>query len=77
MDLTCVSDDKVASIGYTFLLVQTITYLAIPFLLRAIGMKLTWVLGALIQFLAFLAFYFIQNINVAVIIAIAYGVAGS
>ena len=77
MNLTCVSDDKVASISLTFLLVQTASYLAMPFLVRAIGMKFTWAFGALIQFLAFLAFYFTGDINVAVLIAIAYGISGS
>ena len=48
-----------------------------PFLVRSIGMKFSWTLTALLQLGAFLAFYFIQNINLAILVAIVYGIAGS
>ena len=77
MNLTCVSETKVNSIKFSFLLAQTISFCAMPFLVRAIGMKFSWVLTALLQVGAFLAFYFVQNINLAILVAIVYGIAGS
>ena len=77
MNLTCVSETKVNSIKFTFLLVQTLSFCGMPFLVRAIGMKFSWTLGVLLQLGAFLAFYFIESINLAILVAIVYGLAGS
>ena len=77
MNLTCTSENKVSSIGFIFILISTITYCLTPFLKKAIGMKFLWTLTALLQFGAFVTFYFVQNINLALFIAMVYGIAGT
>ena len=77
MDLTCVSNKKIAWIGSSFLIAQSVSYLMTPFLIRAINIKNAWLLLALIQFITYLTYYFVNDINVALVISIFYGISGS
>ena len=77
MDLTCVGNEKIAWLGSTFLIVQSITYLLTPLLIKAINIKNAWLLLAFIQFVAYLIFLFVKDINLALFITVIYGVSGS
>ena len=76
MDLTCVSPEKVAWIGSTFLVVQSCCFLLAPLLIKAINIKNAWLLLALLQFIAYFIYYFCKDVNFCIFITVIYGISG-
>ena len=77
MDLTCVSNSKIAWLGSIFLIVQSFSYLLTPLLIKAINIKNAWLLLAFVQFVTYLLFIFVKDINLALFITAIYGLSGA
>ena len=77
MDLTCVSDSKIAWIGSSFLMVQSLSYLITPYLIKTINIKNAWLALAIIQFIVYLIYFFVKGINFAIFLTVIYGLSGA